>query len=245
MKILNRAVTVAALTLLATTFASGQFSSAPPRDGACFFTDYSYRGQSFCVSAGQSENTIPSGFNDRIRSIRVYGGVQVQYFNNSNFSGASGLTSRDVSDLRQLNVPDDRSKNWSGRISSVRITGTRFGRDGNDRGGWNRDNNGNRNHDQGNRGNDGGGWNQGQDRNHDADHNQNGGYGSQGNHQASVSCSSGLTSNREWCRTPGSVSSVRLVNQNGQNRCELNRTYGIDNGRLWTARGCSGNFELR
>jgi hypothetical protein len=25
----------------------------------------------------------------------------------------------------------------------------------------------------------------------------------------------------------------------------LNRTFGIDNGRLWTARGCSGYFELR
>jgi hypothetical protein len=255
MKILNRALTVAALTLLATTFASGQLNNIAPRDGACFFTDYSYRGQSFCVTSGRNEGTVPSGFNDRIRSIRVYGGAQVQYFNNSNFSGASGFTSSDIGDLRRLSVPDAPNKNWSGRISSVRIAGTGYGRGGNDqgnndRGSWNQDNRGNRRHDQGNHGDNRGGWNQGHngrdhDSERDSDHDRNDGYGSQRNYQANVSCSSSLSSNREWCKTQSPVNSARLVNENGQVRCELNRTFGVDNGRLWTARGCSGHFELR
>jgi Peptidase inhibitor family I36/Protein of unknown function (DUF3011) len=248
MKLFTQALAVSVLTLVTTTFASGQFNTAPPRNGACFFTDYNYRGQSFCVDAGQSAGSVPSGFNDRIRSIRVYGGAQVQYFNDSNFSGASGSTSRDVSDLSRAPLPDDRNKNWGGRISSIRISGSGFdggsyGRDnhrnngrghGNDRGGWKHDSDYDRN-------------NNGSDHRNDHDYdrdrnNNNDGY--QGN-QTRVSCSSSVTQSREWCSTPVRVSNVRLVNENGQNRCELNRTFGVDNGRLWTARGCSGNFELR
>jgi hypothetical protein len=246
MKLLTQALAVAALTLITTTFASGQFTSAPPRNGACFFNDYSYRGESFCVIAGQNAASVPSNFNDRIRSIRVYGGTQVQYFNDSNFNGASGATSRDISDLRRLSVPDARNKNWSGRISSVRIAGSGLGRYGDDRG-WNQKNNRNRKHDDADRSDDRGSWNQGQDRNHDnnGDRDRHDANGSQNNDQARVSCSSGLSSNREWCRTAVRVNSVRLINETGQNRCELNRTFGIDEGRLWTARGCSGNFEFR
>jgi hypothetical protein len=65
MKLFTQALAVSVLTLVTTTFASGQFNTAPPRNGACFFTDYNYRGQSFCVDAGQSAGSVPSGFNDR------------------------------------------------------------------------------------------------------------------------------------------------------------------------------------
>jgi hypothetical protein len=41
------------------------------------------------------------------------------------------------------------------------------------------------------------------------------------------------------------VNRVRMVNQNGRTTCEYDRTFGIDNGRLWTGRGCSGTFEVR
>jgi hypothetical protein len=244
MRFFSQSLAVAALTLVTTTFASGQFNNAPPRNGACFFTDYNYQGQSFCINAGQNAGSIPSNFNDRIRSIRVYGGAQVQYFNDSNFNGSSGATSRDISDLRRLSVPDARDKNWSGRISSVRIGGSGLRRYGDDRGGWDQRDNRDRRHDTGNPGDDRGGWNQGQDRNrdYDAGHDRN---VDTDNDLSRVSCSSDLDARREWCRTSGRVNSVRLINENGQTRCELNRTFGIDNGRLWTARGCSGYFELR
>jgi hypothetical protein len=35
------------------------------------------------------------------------------------------------------------------------------------------------------------------------------------------------------------------VNQNGRASCEYNQTFGVDDGRLWTGRGCSGTFEVR
>lgn len=245
MKLLSQALAVAALTLLTTTFASGQFSSTHPRSGACFFTDYNYRGESFCVEAGQNANSIPSSFNDRIRSIRVYGGTQVQYFNDSNFNGASGATSRDIGDLRRLAMPDNRNKNWSGRISSLRIGGLGLGSYGDGRGGWNHRDDRDRQHDANDRDNDRGSWSQGRDRDQDGNRDHNTMEDSQNSQQSRVSCSSDPSANREWCRTSRRVNSVQLINENGQNRCELNRTFGLDEGRLWTARGCSGTFEVR
>jgi hypothetical protein len=247
MKLFSQALAVAALTLLTTTFASGQFNGTHPRNGACFFTDYNYRGESFCVQAGQNASSVPSGFNDRIRSIRVFGGTQVQYFNDANFNGASDATSRDISDLRRLALPDDRNKNWSGRISSVRIGGSGLGRYGDDRGGWDHRNDRDRQHDASGRDNDRGGWSEGQgrDRDHDGNRDHNVVIDSRNNPQSRVSCSSDLRGKPEWCRTSQRVNSVRLINENGQNRCELNRTFGLDEGRLWTAQGCSGTFEVR
>src|SRR3954452_11633442 len=123
MKRYTRLLAVVVLTLIATTFAAAQWNSTAPRDGACFFTDANYRGSSFCVNSGDTVNVVPPGFNDRIRSIRVYGGSQVHFYNDSEFRGVSGFTSNDISDLRGLLVPDDRSKNWGGRISSIQISG--------------------------------------------------------------------------------------------------------------------------
>lgn len=217
------------LTLLWTAFASGQFNSSPPRNGACFFTDVNYRGESFCIEAGQSVKSVPYNLNDRIRSIRVFGGAQVQFYNDSNFTGVSATTRRDISDLRRLSVPDDRNKNWGGRISSVQITTQRYGRDRGD-------------------GRDNRGWERGRDRDRARDWNRgrrNDDNGRRHNGQATVSCSSAERANREWCTTPARVVNVRLVNQTSRNRCELNRTFGIDDGRLWTSYGCSGTFEVR
>lgn len=228
MKRYIRLSAIIALTLTATAFASGQWNSTPPRDGACFFTDVNYRGDSFCINAGQDANSVPYNFNDRIRSIRVYGGARVQFYNDSNFRGVSGSTARDISDLGRLPVPNDRSRNWSGRISSVQTDGQALGR-----------RRGDRRSDRG--------WDRGRDRDrdNDRDRDRNDDNSWRGTQQATVSCSSDVRTNREWCGTPGRINSVRLVNQSGRTRCELNRTFGIDNGRLWTASGCSGTFEVR
>src|SRR5512146_1522208 len=121
MKCLARLFTIVALGLLASSAAWAQFGNARPNSGACFYTDYNFRGQSFCMNAGQDASNMPSGFNDRIRSIRVFGRAQVIYFNDSLFRGASGSTSRDITDLRQYPLPDVPSKNWNTRISSIRI----------------------------------------------------------------------------------------------------------------------------
>jgi hypothetical protein len=225
MKCLARLSAVVALSLLTVSGAWAQFSNARPNSGACFYVDYNFRGQSFCMNAGQEAEKLPPGFGDRIRSIRVFGRAQVIYFNDSLFRGASGSTTRDINDLRQYPLPDVSGKNWNVRISSVRVNGGGFGggypgdRDGDDR---DRDRHG---------------WYGDRDRDRDRDHDRDDWHGN------TVSCSSDRDRDREWCRTSGRVNNVRLVNQNGL--CEWGRTFGLDNGRLWTARGCSGSFEIR
>lgn len=108
--------------------------------GACFFDQTNFRGRSFCVDQGQALNNLPSGFNDRIQSIQVRGSSEVQIFNDNDFAGAAARTSRDVADLRSWNVPDDPSRSWSGRISSLRVDSPRRGR-WNNIGGYDRDRN--------------------------------------------------------------------------------------------------------
>jgi len=231
MRSFTRRVAVIALCFVTTSLAWAQWSTARPRDGACFFADYNFRGQSFCLAAGQNASSVPSGLNDRIRSIRVFGRARVQFFNDSNFRGVSGSTSRDINDLRQLQLPDDRSKNWNVRISSVQIDGGGFG-------GHDRDDRG---------GNDHGGWwggDRGRDHDHDNDHDNDRDDHWRGNTQT-VTCSSDVRKDRQWCRTNGRVNRVRIVNQNGRASCEYNQTFGVDDGRLWTGRGCSGTFEVR
>jgi len=226
MKHLTRILSVVALLILATSFASAQWNSTAPRDGACFYTGYNFTGESFCMASGQSANAVPSNFNDRIRSIRVFGRARVQFYNAANFGGPSESTSRDIRDLRALRLAGDSSRNWETRISSVQIGGGGYGGGGrDDRGGWGRD----RDHD--------GDHDRDRDRDHDGrwrDHKP-----------TTVSCSSNGNPHKQWCSTQWNISSVRLVNQSGRNRCDLNQTYGIDNGRLWTSRGCSGTFEVR
>src|SRR3954447_116448 len=138
MKHLARILSVVALLLLTTSFASAQWNNSAPRDGACFYTGSNFGGESFCMASGQSANAVPSNFNDRIRSIRVFGRARVQFYNAANFGGPSGSTSRDISDLRSLRLPGDNTgRNWETRISSVQIGGGGYGGGGrDDRGGW-------------------------------------------------------------------------------------------------------------
>ena len=223
MRSVIRRVAVIALFFVATSPAWAQWSRSTPRDGACFYVDFNFRGDFFCLAAGQNAPSVPSGLNDRIRSIRVFGRTRVQFFNDSNFRGSSGSTSRDIADLRRLPLPDVPSKNWAVRISSVQLDGGGYGGgyrgDRDDRGGWYGDRD--------------------RDRDHDRDNDRFNG------NATTVTCSSDVRKDKQWCRTPGRVNRVRLVNQSGRSSCEFNQSFGIDNGQLWTGRGCSGTFEVR
>jgi hypothetical protein len=60
--------------LASASTASAQWGGGPmPRQGACFYQDINFRGQYFCVTAGEDLDTMPAGTNDRISSIRVLG----------------------------------------------------------------------------------------------------------------------------------------------------------------------------
>ncbi len=92
-----------------------------PRSGACFYKDAGFRGDYFCLKDGERWPSMPAGFNDRITSIRVFGGARLRVFNNDSFTGVSLMLDRDADDLRRIPVSDNRSKSWNDRISSIAV----------------------------------------------------------------------------------------------------------------------------
>ncbi len=82
-----------------------------PSQGACFYRDANFRGQSFCVSRGGSYSTLPPGFNDRISSVRIRRS-NVMIFRDRDYGGRSQRLTGDVADLRRT---------WTDTISSLRV----------------------------------------------------------------------------------------------------------------------------
>jgi hypothetical protein len=93
----------------------------PPRAGACFYKEAGFSGQYFCLRAGDRWPTMPPGFNDRISSVRVFGGALVQIFENGNFDGRRLRVDHDVDTLARYRLPGDQSKSWNDRISSIAV----------------------------------------------------------------------------------------------------------------------------
>jgi hypothetical protein len=87
------------------------------RDGACFYADY--KGEKFCVQKGDRVGQLPRGFNDSISSVRLYGGVSVTVYKNSNFGGASLRLQDDYANLRSYQVTPGHS--WNDQISSIEV----------------------------------------------------------------------------------------------------------------------------
>jgi hypothetical protein len=94
-----------------------------PRDGACFYRDAGFRGDYFCVRAGEDLPWVPGGLNDEISSIRTFGRAEVTVFRDRRFSGRSERFGRDVFNLR--------NEGWNDRLSSLRVDRGRggYGRD--------------------------------------------------------------------------------------------------------------------
>src|SRR5512136_971767 len=76
-----------------------RISTNQPRNGACFYMDADYRGENFCMEAGASQQNVGDRYNDKISSIRVFGGVQVIVYQDDNFSGERRTFNRSVSNL--------------------------------------------------------------------------------------------------------------------------------------------------
>lgn len=84
-----------------------------PRDGACFYRDPNFRGEYFCVAAGDEYNRMPEDMNDKISSIRIFGRAEVIVFRDVRFDGRS---TRFESDIRNL-----KDEGWNDLISSLRV----------------------------------------------------------------------------------------------------------------------------
>lgn len=83
-----------------------------PREGACFYRDPNFSGDYFCVARGGSYDLVPTGFNDKISSIRVMGGARVIIFENRDYAGRSQSISGDISKMQGF---------WNDKISSIRV----------------------------------------------------------------------------------------------------------------------------
>jgi len=92
-------------------------SSNQLRDGACFYVDADYRGDSFCMNAGEDLRNLGKGFNDKISSIRVFGRAHVIVYEHEDFGGASGTFTGDVSNLRD----------WKDKITAIQVRYDRIG----------------------------------------------------------------------------------------------------------------------
>jgi hypothetical protein len=92
---------------------------ATPRAGACFYRDAGFRGDYFCLSAGEDLPSIPAGLNDQISSIRTFGDAEVTVYQNRRFTGRSERFPADVRNLR--------SQGWNDRLSSLAVR-SRHGR---------------------------------------------------------------------------------------------------------------------
>ena len=69
------------LVLATPSHSDAQWDGGPtPRQGACFYQDINYRGSYFCLGAGEELDSMPSGANDRVSSIRVFGGVSIAWY---------------------------------------------------------------------------------------------------------------------------------------------------------------------
>ncbi len=60
----------------------------PVQAKVCFYRNQNYRGSSFCVAPGTSNNALMAPWNHSISSVRVFGGAKVQLCRNWNYSGS-------------------------------------------------------------------------------------------------------------------------------------------------------------
>jgi hypothetical protein len=110
-----RTLVMAGVLLALPSFASAQRWGREkfPQSGACFFQNSDFRGDYFCVRAGDDVGRVPNDLNDQISSIRVFGRAEVVVFRDQRFKGGSA---RFASDIRNLT-----SEGWNDRITSLRV----------------------------------------------------------------------------------------------------------------------------
>lgn len=86
----------------------------PSRDRVCVYEQANYGGRSQCWDVDEDvENLSGQGWNDRIRSVRVFGRARVELYRDSNYRGGRLRLDRDAPDLGPMN--------WSDQISSFLV----------------------------------------------------------------------------------------------------------------------------
>jgi peptidase inhibitor family I36 len=99
----------AASPALAQRWGHGSF----PRDGVCFYKDPDFRGDYFCVGAGEELTSVGKDMNDEVSSLKVFGNAEVTVFKDVRFAGRSSRFDFDVRNLKD--------SGWDDLISSLRV----------------------------------------------------------------------------------------------------------------------------
>lgn len=99
----------------------GHRPSNQPKNGACFFREANFSDDYFCIARGSSVSAVQPGFNDKISSIKLYGGASVTVFNDANFRSTSISFRHSVNDLRSVRLQGSDNKTWNNRISSIQV----------------------------------------------------------------------------------------------------------------------------
>src|SRR6266404_2907220 len=89
------------------------------RGGACFYKEANFQGERFCVDKGERVYNVPTGFGDRISSVRIFGRTEVTLYQDTNFGGHNLRLRNDVNNLQSYQVAPGHS--WNDRVSSIKV----------------------------------------------------------------------------------------------------------------------------
>ena len=106
-------LSVAMIAMTSSASAQKWGREKPPANGVCFFEDPDFNGDYFCVAGPGELAGFTSRINDKISSLKVFGGATVMVFRDSQFRGQSTKFAGDVRDLSK--------EGWDDKISSVRV----------------------------------------------------------------------------------------------------------------------------
>jgi hypothetical protein len=84
-----------------------------PGSGACFYREANFKGDYFCAEAGDDIASMPSGMNDKISSIRTFGNVEIEVFQDTGYRGRSERFGSSVRNLKE--------DGWNDRLSSIHV----------------------------------------------------------------------------------------------------------------------------
>ena len=113
-------IVVAAAVIATSSPAAAQYGGGRgvPSVGACFYKDADFRGAYFCAEGGEDLETLPSGANDEVSSIRIFGRAEVTAFKSARFRGDSRQFATDIRNLQNEGFNDE--------ISSLQVQGRSF-----------------------------------------------------------------------------------------------------------------------
>jgi Peptidase inhibitor family I36 len=107
------------------SFPFPQARDPEPREGICLYENANYQGRSQCYAAGTDIRDLGrvSRLNDRITSIRIFGGVRAVLYRDIMYRGESVVLDRNIPNLGIVRLRGGQS--WNDQISSIEVTNGR------------------------------------------------------------------------------------------------------------------------